>query len=261
MLGLLFAVVANLCSLCFPQTPIEIVEWRPTLRLDVEYETRAHQLNVPKNSLVDDAADEIKHLRVGYWELAEIVLALSLDGDGHSPMTFENEGNGNGRGIGEKSGIGNSDDSVCGANILRNRLDRKRGGSECRHQHGLLALPVGLGGVLSVESRSFGKDRSGHSGEQGKETKGRAPRLNSCLAVSEEGSCLGGYRRTSRLYEIVSGFSMLLLGLCAGVCLALSQPDGKRTDPRWFAVGAASAIGGSLFLIAAITGKIWLFGL
>ena len=114
---------------------------------------------------------------------------------------------------------------------------------------------------LGVFGSSFSEEGGGYSSNKSEQPNRRAPSLNTCLGGSVGGACLSGYRRTSVLYEVVSGFAMLFLGFCAGIGFALSQSDGKRMDLRWLAAGTASAIGSGLFAVAAVTGKLWLFGL
>lgn len=107
----------------------------------------------------------------------------------------------------------------------------------------------------------LGEERSSDGRKQSQQPNRRAPSFNPSLDSRVSRLSFGGYRRTSRLYEAISGFAMLFLGVCAGVGFALSQPSRQRIDSRWLAFSAASAVGSGLFLIAAITGKIWLFGL
>jgi hypothetical protein len=108
---------------------------------------------------------------------------------------------------------------------------------------------------------AFGEYGSGDGGKQGHNPSTKPPSGNPCLLVGSDGACVGGARRTSGLYDAISGFAMLFLGVGAGFSFALSQPDGERTDFRWLAVSGAALVGCCLFTVAAITGKVWLFGL
>ena len=122
-------------------------------------------------------------------------------------------------------------------------------------------LERSVGTAFGLEGGALREDGGAYRGEQRESANYAAPSGNPCLLVGGDGLCVGGARRTSRLYDAVSAFAMLLFCLCAGVSFALSQPDGEHTDFRWLAVCAACLIGMGLFLKALFTGQIWLFGL
>lgn len=111
-----------------------------------------------------------------------------------------------------------------------------------------------VGGALSEPS---GGDSRAHSHD----TQKGAPRANPCLLVSEDGTCVGGIRRTSLLYKIVTGQAVLLFGFLAGFGATRAFPIGKAANYQWITIIAASAVASMLFLIANITGKLWLFGI
>lgn len=91
--------------------------------------------------------------------------------------------------------------------------------------------------------------------------KGNAPGGNPCLLIGEDGDCVGGVRRTSPLYQIVCLQAVLLFGLLAGFGVVRAFPVSQIFNRRWAAISAASMILGGLFLVAGITGKVWLFGI
>lgn len=113
----------------------------------------------------------------------------------------------------------------------------------------------------SMVSGAFSKNSGTERGEQGDYPRAQSPRGNSCLLVGRDGLCVGGVRRTSSLYQLVSGFAMLLLGLLAGLTFPNAFPTGQPFKRSWLAFASACAIGSGLFAVAAITGEIWLFWL
>jgi hypothetical protein len=119
----------------------------------------------------------------------------------------------------------------------------------------------GKSGLSRVDRRSAGIPSSKTGGIQSETSEDRSPSGNPCLLIGRDGACVGGVRRASGLYEIVSGFSMLLLCIVASISLGLAFPIGKRPKLGWLALSATSLIGSGLFLVAAITGEVWLFGI
>lgn len=134
----------------------------------------------------------------------------------------------------------------CGIGCGNRGFIRVLGGSD--------GFPSRIGGHSGVNGRS---DRGDHRKESEEET----PDGNPCLLKSEHGGCLGGVRRTSLLYQVVCFQAMLFFGLIAGISAAKAFRPGEPIDLRWAALVPAGIIAGSFFLIAGITGKVWLFGL
>jgi hypothetical protein len=54
---------------------------------------------------------------------------------------------------------------------------------------------------------------------------------------------------------------MLLSGFGAGFALFKAFPPGEESKVAWAAVAAAGIVSGIFFLIAGITGNVWLFGI
>jgi hypothetical protein len=112
--------------------------------------------------------------------------------------------------------------------------------------------------MVSSQSRENG---GSNGGEQRNDARTKSPSGNPCLVEDERSLCVGGIRRTSSLYEAVSGFAMLFCCVGAGVALPFAFMPGKPFKPIWLAVSAAGLIFCGLFARAAIIGDVWLLGL
>jgi hypothetical protein len=119
---------------------------------------------------------------------------------------------------------------------------------------GARALFGMVGGESGVNRRA---DGSGHRDEAKRGPDGGNP----CVAESEDHTCIGGLRRTSVLYQIVCIGLTLILGALAGVGIANGFPPSGNPKPVWLASGLIGMLGGGIFLIAAVDGNLWLFGL
>ncbi len=116
-------------------------------------------------------------------------------------------------------------------------------------------------GPLCMVRGAFGEERGADSRHHRHEAQSGAPSGNPCLLEGEDGTCVGGVRLASSLYEGVSGFAMLLFGFLAPVCLALALPSCKPVQYPWFAASAACLIAGAYCLIATIGHEAWFFWL
>ena len=115
--------------------------------------------------------------------------------------------------------------------------------------------------IPTGNARVFDGNKNGETELAVNHSGAEPPSGNPCLLVGSDGACVGGARRTSRLYDAISGFAMFFFCFCASVSFCAAFPTGKPFKGRWLAVSAACLIGCGLFAVAAITGKIWLFGL
>jgi hypothetical protein len=133
--------------------------------------------------------------------------------------------------------------------------------SAIRTKNRPFSFDEGGAGLIRMDSGTSGIERRSNSGGHRDSAQGDTPSGNPCLLIGEDGHCVGGVRRTSLLYQVVCLQAVLLLGLLAGFGAFRAFPISKPFDLRWFAICAASAIAGQFFLVAGITGKVWLFGI
>lgn len=115
--------------------------------------------------------------------------------------------------------------------------------------------------LIGVDRSTARIERGGNGRSHRDEAQSYTPSGNPCLLKGEDGHCVGGVRRTSLLYKVVCIQAVLFLGILAGFGVYRSFPVSKPFDLRWLAISAASAVAGQIFLIASITGKVWLFGI
>lgn len=138
-------------------------------------------------------------------------------------------------------------------------------------QSGITSL---LGG-LRVHERFFGHvgatfsfmrsrsrvERSHDSGDHGHAAKPQAPSANPCLLVGVDGRCVGGIRRTSLLYQVVCLQAVLLFGFLTAFGAFRADRSLEGGKSLWLALSSASAVTFFLFLVAGVTGEIWLLGI
>lgn len=125
-----------------------------------------------------------------------------------------------------------------------------------------LRLDESLSAPFRLFSRLLGVQSSGNGSRHREKPQSHAPRSNSCLLVGEDGDCVGGVRSTSLLYQIICLEAVLLFGLLTGYSLTRAFPSfNEPVNFAWLAACTASYVTGMFFLIAGITGNVWLFGI